>query len=135
MRPDITVVASELDRIAKPRGISVAHLQSTVKTFNRYACGEMQDPFGRSGDGKPLENGQWLLIGPAKAYFSTAEGGVAINTSFQVLDAADQPIEGLYAVGSNGLSGMILWGHGLHIAWAITSGRLLGELLGGAQNF
>jgi fumarate reductase flavoprotein subunit len=51
------------------------------------------------------------------------------------MDAADQPIEGLYASGSNGLSGMVLWGHGLHIAWAITSGRLLGELLGRAQNF
>ncbi|UCG08154.1 MAG: FAD-binding protein, partial [Desulfobacterales bacterium] len=71
---------------------------------------------------------------PAKAYFSTAEGGVSINTSFQVLGADSQPIEGLYAVGSNGLSGMVLWGHGLHIAWAITSGRLLGELLGRAQN-
>ena len=34
---------------------------------------------------------------------------------------------GLYAVGQNGLSGMVLWGHGLHIAWAITSGRLAGR--------
>jgi succinate dehydrogenase/fumarate reductase flavoprotein subunit len=63
-----------------------------------------------------------------------AAGGVSINTSFQVLDADGQSIEGLYAVGSNGLSGMVLWGHGLHIAWAITSGRMLGELLSRAQN-
>ncbi len=40
-----------------------------------------------------------------------------------------QPIAGLYAVGQIGLGGQILWGHGLHIAWAMTSGRLVGELL------
>ena len=26
--------------------------------------------------------------------------------------------------------GQILWGHGLHIAWAMTSGRLVGKTLG-----
>lgn len=134
MRPDITVVASGLYRLAKLRGLAVDRLQAAVKIFNRYASGEAKDPFGRTGDNKPLEDGQWMLLGPAKAYFSTAEGGVSINTSFQVLGADDRPIEGLYAVGSNGLSGMVLWGHGLHIAWAITSGRMLGELLGRAQN-
>ena len=36
---------------------------------------------------------------------------------------------GLYAVGQNGLGGMVLWGHGLHIAWALTSGRLVGPVL------
>ncbi len=132
MRPDITVVAPGLQRLAKLRGLSVDRLQAAVETFNRYAAGQAEDPFGRTGDDKPLEQGQWMLLGPAKAYFSTAEGGVSINTSFQVLGADGQPIEGLYAVGSTGLSGMILWGHGLHIAWAITSGRLLGELLGRA---
>jgi hypothetical protein len=25
---------------------------------------------------------------------------------------------------------MVLWGHGLHIAWALTSGRLVGRALG-----
>ena len=41
-----------------------------------------------------------------------------------------RPIPQLYAVGQNGLGGQILWGHGLHIAWAITSGRLVGRQLG-----
>jgi succinate dehydrogenase/fumarate reductase flavoprotein subunit len=132
MRPDITVVATGLDRLAKLSGLSFDHLQAAVEAFNRYVSGEIEDPFGRRSDDQPLEDGQWMLLGPAKAYFSTAEGGVAINTSFQVLNTDGQPIEGLYAVGSNALSGMVLWGHGLHIAWAITSGRLLGELLGRA---
>jgi fumarate reductase flavoprotein subunit len=62
-----------------------------------------------------------------KAYFTTTEGGAAISQQFEVLDIAGQPIAGLYAVGQNGLGGMILWGHGLHIAWAMTSGRLAGQ--------
>ena len=70
-----------------------------------------------------------MLLGPVKAYFTTTEGGAAINHDMQVLDGNDQPIPGLYAIGQNGLGGMVLWGHGLHIAWAMTSGRLVGEAL------
>ena len=73
---------------------------------------------------------RWVLLGPVKAYFTTTEGGAAINEQMQVLDEDDRPIPGLYAVGQNGLGGMVLWGHGLHIAWAITSGRLAGTRLG-----
>jgi predicted oxidoreductase len=80
--------------------------------------------------GRPeLADGQCVLLGPAKAYFTTTEGGAAINQSFQVLDDHEQPIKGLYAVGQNGLGGQVLWGHGLHIAWAMTSGRLAGKQL------
>jgi fumarate reductase flavoprotein subunit len=69
------------------------------------------------------------LLGPVKAYFTTTEGGAAIDQQFRVLNGQGQPIPGLFAVGQNGLGGMILWGHGLHIAWAMTSGRLAGQLV------
>ena len=79
----------------------------------------------------PLVGDRWVLLGPAKAYFTTTEGGAAINQDFEVLNPDGMPIPGLYAVGQNGLGGQVLWGHGLHIAWAITSGRMVGALLGG----
>ena len=72
-----------------------------------------------------------VLLGPAKAYFTTTEGGVAIDRQFRALDMQDEPIPGLYAIGQNGLGGQVLWGHGLHIAWAMTSGRLVGRQLMG----
>ena len=81
----------------------------------------------QTADQHALGPGDWLLLGPVKAYFTTTEGGAAINHSFAVLDAAGRPIAGLYAVGQNGLGGMILWGHSFHIAWAMTSGRLAGQ--------
>jgi fumarate reductase flavoprotein subunit len=81
----------------------------------------------------PESQGPWLLLGPLKAYFTTTEGGTNINQEFQVLNEQGAVISGLYAVGQNGLGGMILWGHGLHIAWAMTSGRLAGKILMGRK--
>ena len=71
-----------------------------------------------------------MLLGPARAYFTTTEGGAAIDPDLRVLDARGIPIPGLYAVGQNGLGGQILWGHGLHIGWALTSGHRVGKVLG-----
>jgi len=111
MRPDITTAADTLDGVAERRGLSAETLSKTVER-----CSTLTD-------------GPWLLLGPVKAYFTTTEGAATIDTSLRVLDAAGEPIPGLYAVGQNGLSGMVLWGHGLHIAWAVTSGRLVGKVL------
>lgn len=120
LRPDIAVQASSLDILAKRRGIPIAALLKTVAKANEE----------RASVGQPLMAGdQWTLLGPAKAYFTTTEGGAAINQQFQTLDENGTIIPGLYAVGQTGLGGQILWGHGLHIAWAMTSGRLAGKQL------
>jgi len=110
LRPDVAVQGASLAEIADKRGIPSDNLRKSAEEGN-------------------LVKGPWVLLGPAKAYFTTTEGGVVINKKFQALDAEGNPIPGLYAVGQNGLSGQILWGHGLHIAWAITSGRLVGKQL------
>lgn len=110
LRPDVAVRDVSLAEISEERGIPLDNLQKSA---------------GEGG----LTEGPWVLLGPAKAYFTTTEGGVVINKKFQALDSEGNPIPGLYAVGQNGLSGQILWGHGLHIAWAITSGRLVGQQL------
>ena len=100
------------------------------KTANRFrdsqaaaaTAAELQDPNGT----RP-----WALLGPVKAYFTTTEGGALVNDQLQVLDEDEAVIPGLFAVGQNGLGGMILWSHGLHIAWAMTSGRLAGAAVMG----
>jgi fumarate reductase flavoprotein subunit len=129
LRPDVAVAGDSLAEIARRRDIDVAALGRTVDEFNRYVAHEQPDPFGRTGDQHALAGPPWILLGPAKAYFTTTEGGAAIDASCAVLDEQGTPIPGLYAVGQNGLGGMILWGHGLHIAWALTSGRRVGRLL------
>jgi fumarate reductase flavoprotein subunit len=110
LRPDVAVRGASLAEIAQKRSIPLDNLQ-------------------KSAEEGSLVEGPWVLLGPAKAYFTNTEGGVVINKKFQALDLEGNPITGLYAIGQNGLSGQILWGHGLHIAWAITSGRLVGQQL------
>jgi fumarate reductase flavoprotein subunit len=127
LRPDVSYRAKTLEELAARRGLGIGELQSTVTAFNNYVAGKSVDCYGRSGDQHSLEHGDWLLLGPVKGFFTTTEGGAAINRQFAVLDVEGRPIAGLYAVGQNGLGGMILWGHGLHIAWAMTSGRLAGK--------
>jgi len=127
LRPDVTVQAGSLDALAKRRSLDAVTLRETIDEFNRYVAGQSPDAYNRTDDLHPLHSGPWLLLGPVKAYFTTTEGGAAIDRQFRVLDTSGQPIPGLYAVGQNGLGGMILWGHGLHIAWAMTSGRLAGR--------
>ena len=58
-----------------------------------------------------------------------ADASAASGPSDKAALLRGEPIPGLFAVGQNGLGGQILWGHGLHIAWALTSGRLVGKFL------
>jgi succinate dehydrogenase/fumarate reductase flavoprotein subunit len=127
LRPDVSIQAASVEEAAALRGIPADTLIRTLADFNDAVQRRQPDSFGRQGDAHPLENGPCLLLGPVKAYFTTTEGGAAINQRLQVLDEEEQAIPGLYAAGQNGLGGMILWGHGLHIAWALTSGRLAGQ--------
>lgn len=129
LRPDVAVRGRSLEELAARRRLPLAALGETVQRYNRHALDATPDPHGRGGVRHPLEGGPWALLGPARAYFTTTEGGAAIDRQLRVLDHAGTPIEGLFAVGQNGLGGQILWGHGLHIGWAITSGRLAGRIL------
>jgi fumarate reductase flavoprotein subunit len=115
LRPDIAVRGDTLREVAEARGIPATTLEKTVSEFNEEADEPLEEP--------------WVLLGPAKAYFTITEGSPAVNRNLQVLDDVGHPIPGLYAVGQNGIGGQILWGHGLHIAWAMTSGRLVGTAL------
>ena len=130
----IAVGRSErLSTLARQRGIDPPSVERTVRQFNDYVAGAT-DPHGRTGDQHALQGGPWVLLGPVKAYFTTTEGGAAVDRNLQVLDSRGAVIPGLYAVGQNGLGGMILWSHGLHIAWALTSGRLAGRAVMRAES-
>ncbi len=120
LSPDISITATNLNGLAVARNLPARCVAETVAAVNKQR--------GQS-DLPPLAGEKWVLLGPVKAYFTTTEGGTALSRQFEVLDTNDRPIPGLYAVGQNGLGGQILWGHGLHIAWAMTSGRMVAEHL------
>jgi len=109
LRSDVTFKSDSLQGIADAGDLPLSRLIETANS----SFTDLQGP--------------WVLLGPVKSYFTTTEGSPAINDRLQVLDLQGKVIEGLYAVGQCGLNGMILWSHGCHIAWAMTSGRLVGE--------
>ena len=89
----------------------------------------MKDSLLREALGEHPMPGPYVALGPVRSVFVHNEGGLKVDTSHRVLGADDQPIEGLYAVGSTGQGGLLLKGHGHHIAWAFVSGRRAGKLV------
>jgi predicted oxidoreductase len=59
--------------------------------------------------------------------FVHSEGGVMVDARHRVVTADGQPISCLYASGSTGQGGLLLKGHGHHLAWAFVSGRRAGR--------
>ncbi|HEX2518980.1 MAG TPA: FAD-binding protein, partial [Castellaniella sp.] len=89
----------------------------------------MQDSLLQEALGEHPMAGPYIALGPVRSVFVHNEGGLKVDTSHRVLGTDDQPIEGLYAVGSTGQGGLLLKGHGHHIAWAFVSGRRAGKLV------
>jgi fumarate reductase flavoprotein subunit len=65
-------------------------------------------------------------MGPAYSVLTITEGGLCLDDRMRVLREDGSVIEGLYGAGGSAQSGMTLEGHGHHIAWVMTSGRLAG---------
>lgn len=106
-RPDVYNEAPTLAALAAKLGIPPAALESS-------AAGRLaQAPF--------------IALGPVRSVFVHAEGGLAVDALHRVLGADDRPIPGLYAAGSTGQGGLLLKGHGHHLAWAFVSGRRAGR--------
>lgn len=72
-----------------------------------------------------LSPGRLVALGPVYSMLTVTEGGLAVDSTCRVLDEAGAPLTGLYAAGGTG-GGLPLNGHGHHLAWAMTSGRVAG---------
>jgi fumarate reductase flavoprotein subunit len=115
-RPDIFTQAPTLDVLAKKLAMPAGVLGKTVRAHNAGA-----------GNRPPIGDGPYVALGPVRAVFVHAEGGLAVDHEHRVLGAGDRPIAGLYAAGSTGQGGLLLKGHGHHLGWAFASGRRAGR--------
>lgn len=68
----------------------------------------------------------FYALGPVQSWIVFSEGGLKVDENLRVLHRDGGPIPGLYAAGSAGQGGVLLEGHGHHLGWAFTSGRLAG---------
>jgi len=121
-RKDVFHEASTLEALAAKIGASPETLRRTVADYNA-SIASPEKAAGR----EPLEHGPFVAMGPVRHYLNFSDSGVAVDTRLRVLGREDQPIPGLYAAGFIGMGGMLLEGHGHHIGWAFTSGRMAGR--------
>jgi fumarate reductase flavoprotein subunit len=110
-RPDVYAQAPTLDALARKLGMDTAALARSVSSASR----------------QPLGAGPYVALGPVRSVFVHSEGGLMVDQQHRVLGAGDQPLPGLYAAGSTGQGGLLLKGHGHHLAWAFVSGRRAGR--------
>jgi predicted oxidoreductase len=110
-RPDVYAEAATLAGLAKKLAMDPAALAQSVA----------------SSSVRPLGAGPYVALGPVRSVFVHSEGGLAVDLQHRVLGADGQVLPGLYAAGSTGQGGLLLKGHGHHLAWAFVSGRRAGR--------
>lgn len=109
-RPDLVTVGATVDELARHIRVDASELRASLEE--------------RRGFELPL-----YALGPVHSMLTVTEGGLAVDQQLRVLDTHGLPLKHLYAVGGIGQGGMMLLGHGHHIAWAMTSGRIAGEMV------
>jgi len=115
-RRDIYHEAPTLNALGGKLDMPREALSRTAEAYNKHA-----------GKRPRFGGGPYVALGPARAVFVHNEGGLAVDDEHRVLGANDTPIPGLYAAGSTGQGGLLLKGHGHHLAWAFVSGRRAGR--------
>ncbi|MET4805653.1 FAD-dependent oxidoreductase [Limibacillus sp. MBR-115] len=117
-RKDICFKAATVAALAAKVNLPAKALQETLDQANAEA---------RDSGRAPLSEGPFYLLGPLKSWICFTEGGLKVDKTLQVLRGDGSPITGLFAAGSTGQGGLLLEGHGHHLGWAVTSGRIAGR--------
>jgi fumarate reductase flavoprotein subunit len=118
-RPDLITRSATAGELATKLSMAPDVLSATVEAERARA--------GTSGDPSPFAEGPYYGMGPVQSIFVTTEGGLRVDAECRVVDPSGRSIPGLWAAGSTGQSGLVLEGHGLHILWAMVSGRISGR--------
>lgn len=114
-RRDIYAQAATLELLGRRLGMQPGEIERSVMESNQ-----------RNGWNLPLLKPPFHALGPVSTWLTVTEGGLKVDTHLRVLRADGSPIAGLFAAGANGQGGLLLEGHGHHLGWAFTSGRLAG---------
>lgn len=126
-RPDMFHKADTIEELAAKAGIDAAGLAESIRASRANHASGTDPEFGRTKFGEGIGAGPYYALGPMQSYITLADGGLAVDTTLRVTTTAGEVIPGLYAAGSTGQGGLQLLNHGLHIGWAMVSGRIAGR--------
>lgn len=117
-RKDIFHEAATPAALAGQIGVPAQALEATLARLNAERAQDLRP-------GRPqLNTGPYVALGPVRYYINFTDGGLAVDENLQVLGPGDRPVPGLYAAGLTGMGGVLLEGHGHHLGWVFTSGRI-----------
>lgn len=127
--------ADTLEELAEKLGIDPAALVTTVDRYNGFCeQGVDEDFFKNPATLLPLKTGPFWAFQAQRCCFFTV-GGMRVDTENRVLDREQNPILGLYAVGSDA-GGLYAQSYDINLmpgsqgAWAIYSGRNAAQAVG-----
>ncbi len=126
-RPAMFHTGATIEEVARKAGIDPQGLAETVRRLRGYAETGVDPEFGRTRFGGGIGEGPYYVLGPMQPYITLADGGLAVDTALRATTPDGHAIPGLYAAGSTGQGGLQLLNHGLHIGWAMVSGRIAGR--------
>jgi fumarate reductase flavoprotein subunit len=128
-RPDLYAQSDTLVGLALKLGMPEEALQEAIKDYTENTLsGAPAIGTVRSFPSAP----PFAALGPLYALVNLTNGGLKVSPNMEVLREDSSPIAGLFAAGSAGQGGVFLWGHGHHLGWAFTSGRIAGRSAAGA---
>jgi succinate dehydrogenase/fumarate reductase flavoprotein subunit len=116
-RKDVYAEAPSLLELARKINVPADVLAETVRAYNLNPAPGCE----------PLLKPPYYALGPAKSWIVITDGGARVTPRLEVLDKGGAVIPGLFAAGSAGQGGLLLEGHGHHLGWAFTSGRIAGR--------
>ena len=127
--------ADAIEALAEQIGVDPAALSETVTTYNGFCeAGEDAEFHKDPSDLVPIGEGPYYAIKMASYSYNTV-AGLDIDAQFRVLNTEGQPIEGLYALGSD--SAGVLFSEkkpyvtfgGANNGWALTSAYVAGPII------
>ena len=114
--------ASSIDDLASPAGHEPAGYCTTRSLRTTRASSE-----AKTHHASTVANRRSSRLDRCAPSSYTTKAGLRWIASIACSVAQDQPIPGLYAAGATGQGGLLLKGHGHHLAWAFVSGRRAGR--------
>lgn len=126
-RPDVYHRADTLEELAAGIGVDPATLRATADRWNQQVRDGEDEDHGRQHLGDGVTQGPFYALGPMNAYITLADGGLGVDDRLRVVREDGTHVPGLWAAGSTGQGGLQLLNHGLHIGWAMVSGRIVGR--------
>src|SRR4029079_11347168 len=124
-RRDVYAEANSIAELAQKLSMSPEVLSRAIAEHNAAVGADAKH------ERRALLAPPFIALGPVRSVFVHNEGGLAVDAQHRVLDAQGQPLPGLFAAGATGQGGLLLKGHGHHLAWAFVSGRRAGRFAAG----